>query len=126
MSKHKWGCIVRECWNGDWLVADSTETHWLGSDAVWYETPIASRPEFYGIGVFANEAAAMQVLGFASDPPPTYIATHIEVKPLADEADRQFAAVVKAFDELKALCDRLIAERDAARAELARLKEGGK
>lgn len=120
MSEHKWGCKIRRCDDGDWIVADATERYWLRGNGLWedYYGPIP-----WTIGNTIDEASAVALLD-RSVPPPTYAAPHIEVKPLADEADRHFTQAVEAFNELKKLYDRVVAERDAARAELKNKEEG--
>lgn len=125
MSKHKWGCIIRKCDDGLWLVADATTTHWLSSDGAWNTD---SPHDFYECGTQPTKGDAMDLLARATTPPPTYTAPHVEVKP-----DPWPSMMAKVTDAMNRLCDaaeqmkkerdEAIAERDAVRAELERMKE---
>ena len=129
MSNNKWGCIVRQCDDGNWLVTDATRSFWLSSDGVWNQC--SRQPEPWFIGSCTTEDVAIRSLASATTPPPTYTAPHVEVKP-----DPWPSMMAKVTDAMNRLCDAAeqmkkerdaaIAERDAARAELARLKEEGK
>ena len=116
----RWSCRVHVYDDGSCEVRDESGL-WRWGDESW-ERVIAPTMGWTRSVV----AAADDFEQTCHTPPPTYSAPHVEVKPLPDEADRHFKEVVDAFNKLKDLYDRVVADRDAARAELARLKEEGK